>query len=144
MTSIRAVLVAASVAAAATACTDNSGTHYHPPDQAAVTRSTNAAMDLLGKSPSHGFNPRPVATGHDRADDTGHEVSESATGHALFQIVCAGTGKVTVTIPHQDDSKLVTCGSPAAGFRFTGELTALVVGQRDSTGVYAWRILPKA
>jgi hypothetical protein len=144
MTSIRAVLVAATLVLVASACTVNSGTKYHPPAQSAIDRSTDAASALLDKSPTHGFRPRPVASGHDRADDAGHEVSETVTGKALFQIVCAGTGQVTVTIPHEDVSKLVKCGAPAAGFPFRAELTALVVGARDSTGVYAWRILPKA
>jgi hypothetical protein len=142
MTSIRAVVLTAALALSTAACTDNSGTHYQPPDQSAIDTSTNNATDLLAESASHGFAARPVASGHDRADDAGHEVSQKVAGRALFQIVCAGTGQVTVTIPRQHVSKAVTCGSAATGFRFRDELTALVVGQRASTGVYAWRILP--
>lgn len=145
MTSIRAALVAAAFALAATGCTNSSGDdNYQPPDQKALTRSTNAAVALLDKSPTHGFGARPTASGHDRADDAGHEVSETVPGRALFQIVCAGTGQITVTIPRQHVSTLVTCDASATGFRFRGAITALVVGQADSTGVYAWRILPKA
>ncbi len=88
-----------------------------------------------------GYSAQPAASGHDRADDEGHEVSEKVKGRALFQIVCSGSGKLTVTMPRQHLSELVRCGEPAAGFPFRGALTALVVGQRSSTGAYAWRIL---
>jgi hypothetical protein len=142
MTTIRPLLLVAALALSTAACTDNSGVKYEPPPQSAIDDSINAATELLDTSPDHGFGAKAVASGHDRADDAGHEVSEKVAGRALFQIVCAGTGAVTVTIPQQHVSKSVDCGSPAAGFRFRGQLTALVVGQRASTGVYAWRILP--
>jgi hypothetical protein len=144
MTTIRAVVLTAALALSTVACTDNSGVKYEPPPQSAIDDSINAATELLDTSPDHGFGDHAVASGHDRADDAGHEVSQKVSGRALFQIVCAGTGQVTVTIPRRHVSKPVTCGSPAAGFPFRGELTALVVGQRASTGVYAWRILPAA
>jgi hypothetical protein len=145
MAGTRTLLVTSALAFAfgAAACTDNSGVHYQAPDEQVVTKSTNEAVALLGDSPTKGFLTKALASGHDRADDEGHEVSETVTGRALFQVACSGTGQVTVTLPRQDVSRLVTCGAPAASFAFRDELTALVVGQRSSTGAYAWRILPK-
>lgn len=135
---------ALAVAFGTAGCRDNSGVHYQVPDQKVVTQSTNDALALLGDSPDKGFGARSLASGHDRADDTGQEITQKVDGRGLFQIACSGTGKVTVTMPRRDVSQLVTCGRPATGFPFRGELTALVVGQRNSTGAYAWRILPKA
>jgi hypothetical protein len=123
------------------ACTARNGDSAVP-DQSAVTRSTNEALALLARTPLRGFRAEPVASGHDRADDQGLEISESVKGRALFQVACSGEGDVTVTLPRQHTSQVVTCGEPATGFTFRRQLVALVVGARISTGAYAWRILP--
>jgi hypothetical protein len=143
MRRIRAVGIALTLAGALVlgACTAGPG-DSGVPDQKVLTRSTNEALALLSKSPVQGYQAQAVESGEDRADDEGHEVSETLKGRALFQIVCSGTGDITVTMPRQKVSKLVTCGKQATGFPFRGQLTALVVGARSSTGVYAWRILP--
>jgi hypothetical protein len=133
--------LAMSGALVTSACTAGNGDSGRP-DQSALTRSTNDALALLSRTSPHGFGADPVASGHDRADDEGLEISESVKGRALFQVACSGEGDVTVTLPRQHLTKVVTCGKPAAGFPFRGQLVALVVGARSSTGAYAWRILP--
>lgn len=142
MTSIRALLLA-SVLLVAAACGAGTG-NYELPKQSEVAHSTNNAVGLVSTAPPAGYAPKAVASGHDRADDEGHEVSQTVKGRALFQIACSGLGRVTVTIPAQKLSKLVRCGAKPVGFPFRQQLTALVVGQRDSSGAYAWRILSKA
>jgi hypothetical protein len=136
-----AVGVAMSGALVTSACTAGNG-DSGVPDLSAVTRSTKEALALLARTPLRGFRAEPVASGHDRADDQGLEISESVKGRALFQVACSGEGDVTVTLPRQHVSKVVTCGKPATGFEFHGRLVALVVGARSSTGAYARRILP--
>jgi len=134
-------LLCATVALTAAACTAGTGNDPVAPDDEVLAKATNDALDLLARSPVRGYRAAPVASGHDRTDDEGREVSEQVAGRALFQIACSGHGRVTVTIPRQHVSRLVRCGDDAAGFRFRGDLTALVVGERESAGAYAWRIL---
>jgi hypothetical protein len=136
--------LAAGLALVLTGCTAGTGNDPPVPDEQALSRASKDALDLLESSPTHGYRAQPLVSGHDRTTDKGHEVSRKVKGRALFQIVCSGSGKISVTMPRQHVSKLVHCGGPAAGFPFRGALNALVVGQRDSTGTYAWRILPRA
>jgi hypothetical protein len=131
------------VVLAATGCTAGTGNDPKPPDQATLTRDADRATSLLSQSSHPGYAETPLASGQDRADDKGREVSEPVKGKALFQIACSGHGQVTVTLPKQQRSTVVDCGKPATGVPFRGHLTALVVGQRDSAGAYAWRILPR-
>jgi hypothetical protein len=130
------------VAAAAAGCTAGTGNDPKIPDQRTLTRQATEAETLLSRSPHQGYAGTPLASGQDRADDKGREVSQVVKGRAVFQIACSGDGQVTVTIPRQQRSTLVDCGKPATSLPFRGSLTALVVGQRDSEGAYAWRILP--
>lgn len=141
----RAVAVSAAVLVAATAagCTAGTGNDPKIPDQHTLTRQATEAEALLSKTPHQGYAVTPLASGQDRADDKGREVSQAVKGRAVFQIACSGHGQVTVTIPRQQRSSLVDCGKPATSMPFRGSLTALVVGQRDSAGAYAWRILPE-
>jgi hypothetical protein len=136
-----AVTVAAVVLLAA-GCTAGTGNDPKIPDQSTLTRQANEAEALLSGSPHQGYAGQPLASGQDRADDKGREVSQQVKGRAVFQIACSGHGQVTVTIPRLQRSTLVDCGKPATNVPFRGPLTALVVGQRDSAGAYAWRILP--
>jgi len=129
--------------AAATACTAGTANDPKIPDQGTLTRQADQALSLLARSPHPGYADQPTASGQDRADDKGREVSEAVTGRALFQIACSGHGQVTVTMPQEQRSTLVDCGQAATSVPFRGALTALVVGQRDSAGAYAWRILPR-
>jgi hypothetical protein len=138
------VVAGAVLLAAATACTAGTGNDPKVPDQKTLTRDANQAMTLLAGSPHQGYADQPVASGQDRANDKGREISEDVTGRALLQVACSGHGQVTVTLPRQQRSTLVDCGEKATGVPFRGQLTALVVGQRDSAGAYAWRVLPKA
>jgi hypothetical protein len=141
-TSALGTAMAMGVVLTTAACTAGPGDDSPVPDQHVLTRSTNDALALLTKSPPlHGYRARPIASGHDRSDDKGREISQKLRGRALFQIVCSGRGKVTVTMPRQNLSRLVSCGEAAANFPFRGELRALVVGQVNSTGAYAWRVL---
>jgi hypothetical protein len=140
---LAAVASTAVVLAAATACTAGTGNDPKIPDQETLTRDTNEAVSLLAQSPHPGYADGPLASGHDRADDKGREVTEAVKGKALFQIACSGHGQVTVTMPREQRSTLVDCGKAATSVPFRGALTALVVGQRDSAGAYAWRILPR-
>jgi hypothetical protein len=141
MRPIRGVVLGLLVLLAGTSCT--AGTQNDPvvPDQQVLTREADDALALLEKAPLEGYAAAPVASGHDRADDKGREVSQKVKGRALFQIACSGTGTITVTIPRGHVSQLVRCGHRAAEFPFRGRLDALLVGQRDTTGAYAWRIL---
>jgi hypothetical protein len=127
----------------ATGCSAGTGNDPKIPDQSTLTRQAGQAAALLDQSPHAGYAGQPLASGQDRADDKGREISEDVTGRALLQIACSGRGQVTVTLPEQQRSTLVDCGEPATGVPFRGPLTALVVGQRDSAGAYAWRILPR-
>jgi hypothetical protein len=135
--------VAAGAVLMAAACTAGTGNDPEIPDQKTLTRDANQAQSLLAQSSHQGYADEPVASGQDRADDKGREVSQAVKGRALFQIACSGHGQVTVTMPEQQRSTLVDCGKEATGVPFRGSLTALVVGQRDSAGAYAWRILPR-
>ncbi len=141
MRSVGAVALGLTVLVASTGCT--AGTQNDPvvPDQEVLTREADVALALLAKAPHEGYSAEPVASGHDRADDKGREVSQKVNGRALFQIACSGSGSITVTMPRQHVSQLVRCGGPADDFPFRGRLDALLVGQRDTTGTYAWRIL---
>ena len=125
----------------ATGCT--AGTRNDPkiPDQGTLTRQAGQAAALLAQSRHRGYAEQPLASGQDRADDKGREISQAVVGRALLQVACSGRGQVTVTLPQQQRSTVVECGEPATGVPFRGPLTALVVGQRDSAGAYAWRIL---
>ena len=131
------------VVLAAAGCTAGTGNDPKIPDQATLNRDADQAKSLLSQSPHAGYGETSLASGEDRADDKGREVSETVRGRALFQIACSGHGQVTVTLPKQQRSTLVDCGEQATGVPFRGDLTALVVGQRDSAGAYAWRILPR-
>lgn len=139
----RAAVAGAVLLAAATGCTAGTGNDPKVPDQKTLTRNANQAVSLLTQSPHAGYADEPVASGQDRADDKGREVTQDVPSRALFQIACSGHGQVTVTMPRQQRSTLVDCGKPATGVPFRGTLTALVVGERDSAGAYAWRILPR-
>jgi hypothetical protein len=142
---VRLAAVAGTVVllAAATACTAGTANDPKIPDQETLTRDADQAVSLLAQSPHPGYADAPLTSGHDRADDKGREVTEAVKGRALFQIACSGHGQVTVTMPREQRSTLVDCGKAATSVPFRGSLTALVVGQRDSSGAYAWRILPR-
>jgi hypothetical protein len=139
----RAAVAGAVLVAAATACTAGTGNDPKIPDQKTLTRDANQAVSLLAQSPHQGYADQPAASGQDRADDKGREISQPVSGRALLQVACSGHGQVTVTLPQQQLSTVVDCGEKATGIPFRGALTALVVGQRDSAGAYAWRILPR-
>jgi len=111
-------------------------------EQSAISRATKSAEGLLASSPHPGYQDTPAATGTNGSGDAGKEFSGTVKGRGLLQVACAGTGEVTVTIPRQDVSKNVKCGDPASDFPFRKQVTGIIVGRVDSTGAYAWRILP--
>ena len=143
MKPMRALVVVA-VALATGGClnTGQNDPRSSPAEQKMVDQAVGAAEGLLEQSTPAGYRDAPVASGHNSSHDKGQEVSGSVNGRGLLQVACAGTGSVTVTIPRQNLSELVGCGAEPREFPFHKSVTALVVGQRDSAGAYAWRILP--
>lgn len=110
----------------------------------ALGNTTQAAAALLQRSTPQGYGSTPVASGHERADSTGEQISETVTGRSLFLIACSGNGEITVTMTSQATGELVKCGDQAKGFPFRGDLNALVVGEATNTGAFAWQVLAKS
>jgi hypothetical protein len=141
---LTAAVIGVAVALATAGCLSTGNDHAgrSTAEQKAVNRATGVAEDLLEKAPPSGYSAEPVASGHNGSGDAGQEVAGTVKGRGLLQVACAGTGEITVTIPAQDVSETVHCGAKPRGFPFRKSITALLVGRVDSTGAYAWRILP--
>ena len=148
MKRVGVVLVAAAAILATAACSGSDsgadGSRSGSSATGALGNTTQAAVDLLQKSAPHGYGSTPVASGHERADNTGEQISETVTGRSLFLIACSGNGEITVTMTAQASGKMVKCGDQAEGFPFRGDLNALVVGEATNTGAFAWEILTKS
>ena len=143
MKAARAVTLV-TIALATTGClnTGSDGGGLSDAERAAVSKATSSAVDLLEKSTPAGYSAEAVASGHNGSGDAGKEVSGKVPGKGLLQVACAGTGMVTVTIPRLDVSRTVNCGDEPDSFPFRKQVVALIVGRVDSTGAYAWRVLP--
>ena len=149
-----ALLLAGVPLLALLACSGPSGTSPAPPPSKKPTaqRSTapaerdmdeavQPALALVDEWIPAGFTDTAATSGHFWASEPAAGIDDNEPGRQLLQIACSGNGEIAVQLTDRAPSRKVGCGGKAAGFPFTGSISAFVGGAAANRGVVAWRIL---
>ena len=125
----------------ARACTEQEahGTAQYDAAERDMDEAVQPALALVDESIPAGFTDTAATSGHFWASEPADESTTNRT--ALLQVACSGNGEIAVQLTDRAPSRKVGCGGKAAGFPFTGSISAFVGGAAANRGVVAWRIL---
>lgn len=106
-----------------------------------MDEAVQPALALVDEWIPAGFTDAAATSGHFWASEPASGVDDTKPGRQLLQIACSGNGEIVVRMTADAPRQRVGCGGKAAGFPFTGAISAFVGGAAANRGVVAWRIL---